>query len=148
MLEEPSSGSKQTQYLNRERERTNTRSGKATVRRCGTFTRSGWRSKGLTNFPRRAGSTKMASSFSSDTRTHCTQESAECQSQCLSREPGTCTGVCVCSVGERVTVRPLLTSAFTKTSLDSTSSFFCSSPCIFFLGWLLNVNDEQLEQVN
>lgn len=55
---------------------------------------------------------------------------------------------CVCSVGERITVRPLLTSAFTKTSLDRTSSFFCSSPCIFFLGWLLNVNDEQLEQVN
>ena len=30
---------------------------------------------------------------------------------------------------ECITVRPLLTSALTKTSLDSTSSFFCSSPC-------------------
>jgi len=35
-------------------------------------------------------------------------------------------------VSECITVRPLLTSALTKTSLDRTSSFFCSSPCKFF----------------
>uniref|UniRef100_A0A2P2LMB2 Uncharacterized protein MANES_18G091300 n=1 Tax=Rhizophora mucronata TaxID=61149 RepID=A0A2P2LMB2_RHIMU len=60
MLEDPSNGSKTTQY-----------------------------------FPRLAASTNVASSSSSETR---------------------------------MQVRPLLTKALMKTSLESTSSFFCSSP--------------------
>lgn len=78
------------------------------------------------HFPRSLGSTNVASSSSSDTRTHCNTPAPSHQKTKHSELKQT---IANGQGGWIRTVRPLLTRALTNTSLDSTSSFFCSSPC-------------------
>ena len=89
-----------------------------------------WAVASRAHFPRSAGSTNVASSSSSDTRTHCMRcvHRRRVREQNAKKELERTRGNGQGGFWIR-TVRPLLTRALTNTSLDSTSSFFCSSPC-------------------
>nr|GME04740.1 hypothetical protein Iba_scaffold2300CG1520 [Ipomoea batatas] len=96
MLEDPSNGSKTTQYLHFRADSDALELENVQISQISYSKISGGCESNSTHFPRNGGFTKVASSSSSETR---------------------------------MDFRPLLTKALIKTSFESTSSFFCSSPC-------------------